>query len=376
MANQNGIPRNMGAPLAFIHEIDSTIAQSSGERRATMLRRLTDFFLVSADQYSDDEIDLIDDVFVRLVETIEESSRALLAIRLAPLSKAPPKILHILASDNAIEISSPILIQSERLDDASLIDCAKTKSQEHLLAISLRQTLAEAVTDVLVERGDPQVVLSTAKNRGAKFSNNGFATLVKRSDGDDRLATCVGGRPDIPEQLFRQLLETASATVRAKLEAERLADQQDIHRVVNEVTGRLRAEATIQTPEYAAARVLVTSLDRAGQLNAAKLDALAKADRFEEIVSALSLMSDMPADFVERAIDDADAESLLVLCKATGLSWETTRNILTLGGRKQPRSTTEMDQCLTAFQLLKQPTAKQILGFRRTRGPSTTTRKM
>ncbi len=341
-----------------------------------MLRRLTDFFLVNADQYSDDEIALIDDVFVRLVETIEESARALLAIRLAPLSKAPPKILHILASDNAIEVSSPILIQSERLDDASLIDCAKTKSQEHLLAISLRQTLAEAVTDVLVERGDPQVVLSTAKNPGAKFSNNGFAVLVKRSDGDDRLATCVGARPDIPGPLFEQLLETASATVRAKLETERPAARQDIHRVVSDVADRIRTEAALQTPEYAAARVLATSLNRAGQLNAAKLEALAKADRFEEIVSALSLMSDMPTDFVERAINDADAESLLVLCKAVGLSWETTRNILTLNGRKHPRSPGEIDQCLTAFLLLKQPTATQILGFRRTRGPSTIARKM
>ncbi len=366
----------MDAPLAFIQEINSTIAQSSSERRSTMLRRLTDFFLVSADQYSDDEIALVDEVFVRLVETIEESSRALLAIRLAPLSKAPPKILHILASDNAIEVSSPILIQSERLDDASLIDCAKTKSQEHLLAISLRKTLAEAVTDVLVERGDPQVVLSTAKNSGAKFSNKGFAILVKRSDGDDRLATCVGARPDIPEKLFEQLLETASATVRAKLETERPAAKHDIHRVVGDVTSRIRAEAAIQTPEYAAARVLATSLNRAGQLNAAKLEAFAKANRFEEIVSALSLMSDMPADFVERAINDADAESLLVLCKAVGLSWETTRSILTLNGRKHPRAPGEIDQCLTAFQLLKQPTAKQILGFRRTRGPSATTRKM
>ena len=366
----------MDAPLAFIQEINSTIAQSSSERRSTMLRRLTDFFLVSADQYSDDEIALIDDVFVRLVETIEESSRALLAIRLAPLSKAPPKILHILASDNAIEVSSPILMQSERLDEPCLIDCARTKSQEHLLAISLRKTLAEAVTDVLVERGDPQVVLSTAKNPGAKFSNRGFAILVKRSDGDDRLATCVGARPDIPEQLFEQLLETASATVRAKLETERPAAKQDIHRVVSDVTGRIRAEATIQTPEYAAARVLVTSLNRAGQLNAGKLEALAKANRFEEIVSALSLMSDMPTDFVERAINDADAESLLVLCKAVGLSWETTRSILTLNGRKHPHSPGEIDQCLTAFQLLKQATAKQILGFRRTRGPSGTIRKI
>ena len=366
----------MDAPLDFIQDIDRTIAQSSSERRSTMLRRLTDFFLVSSDQISDDEIALIDDVFVRLVETIEESSRALLAIRLAPLAKAPPKILHILASDNAIEVSSPILIQSERLDEPSLIDCAKTKSQEHLLAISLRKTLAEAVTDVLVERGDPQVALSTAKNPGAKFSNKGFAILVKRSDGDDRLAVCVGTRPDIPQQLFEQLIETASATVRAKLETERAAAKLDIHRVVSDVTNRIRTEAATQTPAYAAAQVLVSSLNRAGQLSAAKLEAFAAAGRYEEIVCALSLMSDMPTDAVESAINDAHAESLLVLCKAIGLSWETTKTILMFDGGKYLRSMGEIDQCLTAFRLLKQPTAKQILGFRRTRGPSATTRTM
>jgi hypothetical protein len=82
----------MAAPLqAFLQEIDSTIAQSNRDRRASMLRHLTDFFVVGANQYSDEEIALIDDVFVRLVSAIEESSRALLAIRLGPLSNAPPR---------------------------------------------------------------------------------------------------------------------------------------------------------------------------------------------------------------------------------------------------------------------------------------------
>jgi uncharacterized protein (DUF2336 family) len=341
-----------------------------------MLRHLTDFFLVGSDQYSDDEIAFIDDVFVRLVETIEESSRALLAIRLGPLSKAPPKILRILACDNAIDVASPILIHSERLDDPSLIEWAKTKSQEHLLAISLRKILAETVTDVLVERGDQQVVLSTAKNEGAKFSNKGFTILVKRSDGDDRLAMCVGARPDIPQQLLEQLLETASETVRSKLATENPRAKLDIHRVVSDVTTQIRTQATTQRLAYAAAQVLVNSLKRAGQLNAAKLDAFAEAGRFEEIVCALSIMSDMPTDFVGRAINDVHAESLLVLSKAIGLSWETTRSLLTLSTRNYPRSAREIEKCLAAFQRLEQPTAQQILGFRRARGRSGTPRKM
>ena len=42
------------------------------------------------------------------------------------------------------------------------------------------------------ERGDQQVVLSTAKNAGARFSGKGFAIMIKRSHGDDQLAACVG----------------------------------------------------------------------------------------------------------------------------------------------------------------------------------------
>lgn len=367
----------MAAALqAFIQEIDSTIAQSSRDRRAEMVRHLTDFFLVGSDQYSDDEISLIDDVFVRLVGTIEESSRALLAIRLGPLSKAPPKILRILACDNSIDVASPVLIQSERLDDPSLIKCAETKSQEHLLAISRRKTLAEAVTDVLVERGDQQVVLSTARNTGAKFSNKGFKILVKRSDGDDRLAICVGTRPDLPPQLFEQLLKAASETVRSKLQAENPAAKRDIHRVVTDVTTQIQTQAISQSSEYATAQVLINSLNVVGQLNAAKLEEFAKADRFEEVVVALSFMSDMPIDFVERTLNDAHAESLLVLLKSIGLSWETTKCILKLGTRKYRCSAGEFEQCLTSFQRLKQQTAQQILGFHRTRKRSGFTRIM
>ncbi len=97
---------------------------------------------------------LIDDVFVRLVATIEDTARALLAIRLASNSKAPRRILRALACDDAIDVASPVLIHAEQVDDTTLIECAKTKSQEHLLSISRRKTLTEGVTDILVERGD------------------------------------------------------------------------------------------------------------------------------------------------------------------------------------------------------------------------------
>ena len=359
----------MAAPLqAFLQEIDCTIAHSSRDRRASMLRHLTDFFVVGSNQYSDEEIALIDDVFVRLISAIEELSRALLAIRLGPLSKAPPKVLRLLASDDAIEIASPILVQSEQLDDPALVECAKTKSQEHLLAISRRKVLREAVTDVLVERGDQQVVFSTAKNSGAKFSNMGFNKLVDRSVRDDRLTLCVGRRSDIPPRLFQRLLKEASEIVRSKLETEIPTAKRRIHRAVADITSQIEAQAALRKPEHATAQVLVNALHQAGKLDAEKLEAFAKAGQFEEIIFAFSIMSDTPSNFVESAIKNAHFETLIIISKAVRLPWHTTRSILRLCATRCHRSTAEIDRHFGAFHRLKQSTAQQILSFHREQG--------
>ena len=69
-----------------------------------------------------------------------------------------------------------------RLTENDLVEIAKSKSQEHLLAISGRASITEAVTDVLVERGNRQVAHRLAKNAGAHFSELGFASIVKGAD--------------------------------------------------------------------------------------------------------------------------------------------------------------------------------------------------
>src|SRR6266853_232654 len=96
------------------------------------------------------------------------------------LESAPPEVVRELALDDSIEVAGPILARFERIGEETLVESALTKSQSHLLAISRRSYLPESVTDVLVERGNQQVAVSTAGNPGAKFSEFGYATLVDR----------------------------------------------------------------------------------------------------------------------------------------------------------------------------------------------------
>src|ERR1700730_9483780 len=197
----------------LIDQLEDALAHSDIGRRAETLRRVTDLFVSGSGRFSGEQIALFDDVMCRLLEQIEVSARAAFGKRLAMIPDAPLRVIRGLALDDEIEVAGPVLAHSERLDDPILVESARTKSQNHLLAISRRKTLAEAVTDVLVERGNKQVVLSTANNRGARFSEASFCRLIKRSDGDDTLAACVGSRPDIPQPLLLVLLETASELV-------------------------------------------------------------------------------------------------------------------------------------------------------------------
>src|ERR1700688_5259482 len=87
------------------------------------------------------------------------------------------------------------------------------------MAISTRRALSDAVTDVLVLRGNDEVIHSTLNNPGAEFSERGFSRLVHRAEGDDLLATCLGVRPTLPRHLYLKLLAKASEAVRERLPA-------------------------------------------------------------------------------------------------------------------------------------------------------------
>jgi uncharacterized protein (DUF2336 family) len=310
---------------------------------------------------------VFDDVMTRLVNAIESKARARLAQRIAPVPNAPSNVIHMLAFDDDIDVAGSVLTLSDRLDERDLLISAGTKSQKHLLAISQRRTLSEAVTNVLVERGDCDVIYSVVKNSGARFSDAGFRMLVDRSAVDDALATRVGMRTDIPRAHFLVLLEKASATVRARLSAENPQAKTTIEGVVAEVVSGMREESRHTSPDFAAAQESVERQNRIRRIGEADVYEYARDRKFEETAIALSIMCDTPIDVVERALLDPGAEIILILAKVAGLSQSTTKAILLLRAADRGMSAKDLDQALTSFNKLQTDTARRVLSFFRAR---------
>ena len=123
-----------------------------------------------------DHVDLFDGILTGLVPHTELAARADLAERLSLLANAPRALVGQLAHEDEIAIAGPLLRRSPVIDEKILLEIASVKGQGHLLAMTERPALSPDLTDVMVRRGDRDVVRRTAGNAGAAFSSDGYST--------------------------------------------------------------------------------------------------------------------------------------------------------------------------------------------------------
>src|ERR1700742_1450109 len=353
------------APESLLDELQNTLAHGTVARRVETLRRVTDLFINGAVDYSNDQIELFDDVFQCLMHHIETAAKALLSNRLAPVDRAPPLTIRALALDDLIEVAAPVLSKSERLDDDALIETARNKSQAHLMAISTRRVLSGAVTDVLVLRGNDEVIQSTVNNPGAEFSERGFTRLVNRAEGDDNLATCIGLRPTIPRHLYLKLIAKASATVRARLEAANPQQAEEVPTAVREATQRARSATSAVSKETAIAHALVKSLYEDGRLDEHQVTLFAEAGKFDETNAAVAALSNVPVAIAETMMVEAPSEGVMILAKVSGMSWSTVRAIIEMRDNLLGGEPTNLQTCRDTYERLRPSTAQQVLRFHR-----------
>ncbi len=352
---------------SLIDELIDAVDTGGVRERLRILQRITDLFIAGSHSYSDEQIALFDDVLQQLAADIEVEARARLADRLSGVRQAPPRLIRTLAFDNVIEVARPVLMRSEQLTDDDLVENARTKSQEHLLAIAQRLKISEAVTDVLVERGDQRVVRRVARNKGARFSLAGFERMTVRAQRDRRLTLTLGQRSDIPRQYFIKLLENASASVRARLEAANPELAAAIGESVDEVAGAMQQESRALSQKFNAAERDARRRYKTHPVTEANVHAPARSQEFEKAVISLARLGRFPVDVVERALLDHREDMTLILAKAAGCSWMTAKELLLMQAAGRSLSAEDLDQALERYKKLRPETARNIIRFREQR---------
>src|SRR5262249_41662545 len=231
-----------------------------------------------------------------------------------------------------------------------------------------RKSIAEDVTDVLVERGDREVINSVARNEGARFSGAGFLHMVKRAEGDSILAENLGLRKDIPRMIFQQLIAKASNEVKNRLAQERPGMFDESQDSVVDVAGNLQSKFGPVSRGYFVAKRVVSIQHRLGNLNEKSISDYARSHRIDEVTIGLSLLCALPPDVVERSLlFERNREMLLILAKSLGFSWDTTMSLLFLGAKDRRITAGDRRQLATEYEYLNPETSKTVVEFYQSR---------
>ncbi len=349
------------APASLMAELDDAINDRSPTRRVEILRQVTNLLVSDAGRLTAVQIDVFDGVLVRLIERADVRTLAQLSRNLSALALAPQDAIRKLAFHEDAAVAAPVLRKSAHVSEGDLIEIADIRGQEHLLAISGRETLSETLSDLLVMRGDSVVRGTLAQNAGARFSEAAYVILVRDAERNDSLTEKLGLRRDIPPGLLEVLIAKASVKVRAHILQTASPGMQDsIKAAIAKVAEQ--ASALPRKPvDYTEAKRKVVELNRMGKLNDQSVNRFAVQDEYNNVVAALSVLTDVAIPAVERLIANAQLDGLIVACKAARLNWATTTMIIHNRPGCAPASKQQLERGQEMFNSLALSTAQQTI---------------
>ncbi|SHG55299.1 Uncharacterized conserved protein, DUF2336 family [Bradyrhizobium erythrophlei] len=348
---------------SLVNEIQDAPISGHTQRQLRALTRITDLFVAGAGRHSKQQIELFNEVFKTLVAVIELETRIKLSRHLATIPDAPSALVRAFAFDDTVAVAAPVLSESAALSDSDLVASASTQGQGHLHAIARRRTLSEVITEVLIERGEPNVVHTVAKNEGAQFSDGSFRELVARAGDDAQLALHVGMRHDIPRHHFLKLLETASASVCARIVAANPQYVDTVQDAVTEVIDDINSEIRKQSPDHARAKSRVKRLQNWHELNESNVHLAARSQNFEQAAVSLSVLACCPIEMAERAILNENPGVVQVIAKAADCSWATVKELLLMNAADRRMSEADLAGARENYQRLEIQTARRVVEF-------------
>jgi uncharacterized protein (DUF2336 family) len=354
----------MNAHWSLVADLESAVDRGSFEGRVNTLSRVTDLFINNADRLNEQQVGVFDEVLQHFVKHVDGVALAELSARLGIIENAPVRVVQHLARYDDIAIAEPILTHSPRLRLDDLVEISNTKSQAHLLAISGRKSLNKLVTDVLLQRGNRNVVHRLADNQEASFSHRGYTQLMKYSAADGELATKVGGRMDLSMVLRHHLPVRATDSAGLYLLSGTNSISSD--RMKNPlVHGSKPAPPTTQIAEsgHVQAQRMALALHSKGKLNESALFDFAKAGQRFEVIASLALLCGAPFSLVATVLQREPADACLIPCRAAGLRWPTVRMILVFVGqaRGKPITAQDLDHQRMNYAGLTQSRAQRVL---------------
>lgn len=297
-----------------LHDLIQLAKEPSSERRRELLRGITDLFFTT-DSHAPTELGLFDDVMSDLADEMEAAVRAELAERLSGASVIPSKMARRLAGDD-IDIATPIL-SARALSEADLISVAGSAGQDHLRAISQRDTVPSAVADVIMAQGDDDTVDVLLRNDGAQLSRQAHESAIDRAARNPKLHEAVVNRAALPADLLNEMYFVVEARLRDTIMARNSAmDPAALEAALAAGRNRLAEQDGILPPDYAGAERMVNRMRADDRITPELLATWLREGKHTLFTVALSQLAEIDFHTARRILDRRDLDALAIVCRA------------------------------------------------------------
>lgn len=336
----------------------------SQDSRNKLVEALGEIFYDDAHQLNATEREHATEIFRRLMRDVEKTVRRALAERMAKDADAPRDLVVLLANDE-IEVAHPILVLSEILGDAELLEIVRARSKEHRLAIAMRKSLSEEVSEAIVDAGDAGVIRVLIENAGARLSSETLEQLVEASREEASYQEPLAGRKDLNERLARRMYWWVSAALRKHIAKNFEIDSDELDsNIVSAVKGILGdgSESAFDSADDAA-----RCLAEKGAITPQLMIQTLREGQLGLFEAIFARHVGLGRPMIKRFIAEPGGEGLAIVAKACGMYKPDFASIFLLSRAGRPGEKVvdpaELSRVVEFFDRIKVETAKKVVNY-------------
>ena len=350
----------------MLHSLVELAQDRAPERRGEVMHALTHLLVAGVEQHSDRELVLFGDILCRLLDQVPLDDRIAVSDRVAPHGRTPRDLALKLATDEAV-VATPVLSRSPVLSDQDLARVASTRGQDHLIAIARRASLSDVVTDILVDRGEGQTLLTLVANVGAVISPSGYGALGGKARSEAALCEALAGRIDLPPSVAREILASLEPQSRRRVEQILAMDGERLDSLLGTSLKLLEATRNDQRRNRAEVRQHAADIRAdSAQLDQILLPLIAER-RMVDVIALLADLAGVHESHVSNVLHKINGSGIACICRVLSVSDAAYERLSLVRCEKLRLPTTQARQMLRDYRATSMELAERTVRIHKIR---------
>jgi len=341
----------------------------SVEGRTRLVQIVGDLFFDTDIVLRDAERNIMSDILRQLIHDVEMKVRQQLAMRMADENDAPRELVSALANDQ-IEVAHPILTQSTILQDMELIEIVQHRTYGHQLAIAMRETVSEAVSDALIDTGNVDVIKTLLENENADISGKAMEYLVEQSEKIDDIQVPLINRNDLGPDLAKRMYWWVSAALRKHTVEHYSIDEAGLDDKIQDTIFDILGipgggTGEINTAPLRKSQELAEKLHDADAITPQLMIQTLRQGEVVLFEDLLSQVTGLRSNLIRRFVFEPGGEGLAIACRAADIAKADFASIFLLSRSARPGDKVvdpnEVSRVLNFFDRIKAETAQKVV---------------